>query len=328
MNVVDRMFEEAKKDAEKQKIIRQQLEAKARLDELSDSDDEVADDSTAEIKKRKFNLDLLNSRGDMDEESSQGGEPNSGPSGTGTRRSARIRSGSLTSQTRTSVPPSTSRTKAPSKKLSEADRFLVELRQQERQGVKTGDAGTLLQAIKESESPTKPDHQPYPTPRPDSDGFSNGGSGNDEAGEEDDGRLSDMDLDVLARSDLDGVLDVARELNESRRGSARQTADSATIEWDGFWENESTGTATATATSMSSDNQIDLSAVLYAKTSTFDFVYDKMSSAALVTIRAAGVYKLRIWRTEVSIPDEVIAGTYLIYHAVYRLRTMTRTRTC
>lgn len=304
MTFADQIREDARKEVEKQQKRLQDSEALAKRTAAALDSDNEEDDLAIQRIKQQLNFDLeetidaIDNRRDMDEESSQGGEP--GPSGI--RRSARLRSGSITSQTRRSVPPSTSRMSVPSKNSStDSDRLLAEYRQQAKQGYRNGDAEKLLRDIAESESPTKPEHHPYPTP--DSNGSSIAGGSDDEA-EADDGDLSDMNLDLLARSDLDGVRDVARELQQSRRGS-RQREGIAAMEWDGFWAKESTETTEATA---SLDDSNDLSAALRLKTSTFKFMFEGMSSATLASLSASGVHALRIWKTEISIPDEVIAG--------------------
>lgn len=283
------------KDAEEQKKRLQETEAMAkRMADLFDNDDEVADSSTLQRISRELNFDFIKSKGELDDES-QGG--NSAIS----RRSTRLRSGSLKNQTLKSVPHTPrSNLTLPPRIPDASDRFFAEQRKLARKGIKTGDAENLLRAIRESESqsPVKADH-PYPTPE--SDQFSDDGSGND-AGE-DDARSPEMDLDVLAHRDLGGVLDVARELQESRRGSARHTAASLPLEWDGFWAKESAGPAAPVI------QTADGSAVGKSNTSTFGLIFEGMGSAALASLSAAGVHALKLWKSEVSIPEEAFTGT-------------------
>lgn len=222
-SLVTSILARAEQDEAVQKRLRQQQQQQEwdkRLAALNP--DEPLDDSLVET---SFELSIQNDN-----------ESQSGRSETGNRRSQRLRTGSLQSQSQSqsqarpnSRPSSRTGTKSippPRPKPDASHMFFKEQARRNKQGIGIAASDRVLRAIRESESPTKTD-APYPTP--DSNREASSGSSDDEQGVE----TVDMDLDALAdREEFGDLLDVAREAQESTQTSAGVSAAS---QWGGFW---------------------------------------------------------------------------------------------
>jgi hypothetical protein len=148
------------------------------------------------------------------------------------RRSSRIRSTSIGQGAKVSSSrprPTVKETIKPRRPPTAGDTFFKEYRANAKNGYETGFAELALQSISRSVSPNKGGAAEYPTP--DSDDSLESRS---DRGREGEAELLDTTMDMLENdSEMDGLLDVARELKDSRKNSARPSVVEETpVFWD------------------------------------------------------------------------------------------------
>lgn len=236
-DLVAGILDKANKDAEEQRRLQREQEARLlKLNQLLNTEDETPDETVIQ----RITRDL---RSNFDKAKAKE------LAKTSNRKVPSITSEPLGSQER---PAGRRKPRESPSNQDDSHRFFAEHRKRARMGLNPGVAEGLLKAIQESETSVKAD-LPYPTPE--SDQWSSRGSSDDERApdkddhrdqedDSDDDRVPEMNLAVLgANKDLSGVLDIAREMQASSRESAKRKADSATIEWDGFWRRDQTGTS-------------------------------------------------------------------------------------
>lgn len=288
--LADQILANFNKDAEEQKKLQEEKEARTkRMADLFSNDDEVADDATLQRISQNLNFDFVKAKGEL-------GEDSQNSEAAGARRSIRLRSGSLRSEGQAPVLPTSKRSSKA--KDSEPARFFAEQRKLAKRVASVASS----RRRSTSGSPSRADH-PYPTPE--SDRLSVAQGDDEEGGAmDDDGRIPEMDLGVLGQNeDLGGVLDLARELQDSRRGSARRTAGSLALEWDGFWARDKTGAATPL------DPSVNPSLPIESRKSGFGSLFYGLGASSLASLSAAGVHALRLWKSELSIPEQAFAGS-------------------
>lgn len=277
---------------ESDRRLRAELEAEEEVDEL-DSMAEISFDLTVETL----------APGPREKESSAELES------IGSRRSLRIRNNSNRSGTHSHPQQSAPKVEPARRQATKHDLFFLQQKKTLNQGYVNGDAERILRSLSKSASPDKPD-RPYPTPDSDSDlpGLSGEEDedhrANSESDDEDDGRMPDVNIDLLDQDGrFGGWLDVAREIEASRRNSARHTAASAVPEWDGFWSKPGTtpGTPPPSASTLAKFDEAAL-----AKTVTAVLGQHGTSQAARLVI---GLSKLGTTsRPDVPLRDTLFAG--------------------
>lgn len=149
------------------------------------------------------------------------------------RRSSRLQSASLKPGT-TAAPkckPISREVSKPRRPPSAGDAFFKEYKANTRKsGYETGFAASALDTISRSVSPSKGAAAEYPTPDS-NDSLESISDGEGSVGEPE---LLDTALDMLENDgEMDGLLDVARELKDSKRNSARTSVvEEASVFWD------------------------------------------------------------------------------------------------